>query len=195
MKPPWKFLAQLVSRRPPSETPDQTVERDKNPMPIESEVQRAPVPRSALPKAIPVPEPSAESPSPDPVETTIASTADVDTVSLKAGAEEKARAVEEQEQPLADVPAPSTAVARASSMSRGKPAKVARKGGANGTRQSPVPAGAEPVPQPPSVSANPFFDEAASLDEDIKQLKDQLAQKLRLQNAQLRKMLERFERS
>jgi hypothetical protein len=57
-----------------------------------------------------------------------------------------------------------------------------------------VAAGGEPVPQSPSASANPFFDEAASLDEDIKQLRNQLAQKLRLQNAQLRNMLKRFER-
>jgi hypothetical protein len=58
-----------------------------------------------------------------------------------------------------------------------------------------VAADEKPVSQTPVSSANPFFDEAASLDEDIKQLKDQLAQKLRLQNSQLRKMLERFERS
>ncbi|MDL2408284.1 hypothetical protein PY650_22075 [Rhizobium calliandrae] len=38
-----------------------------------------------------------------------------------------------------------------------------------------------------------FFDEVASLDEEIKQLRSQLAQKLLLQNDQLKKMLERFE--
>ncbi|WFU05251.1 hypothetical protein QA648_31515 (plasmid) [Rhizobium sp. CB3171] len=43
-----------------------------------------------------------------------------------------------------------------------------------------------------SSSRDPFFDEVASLDEDIKTLRRQLAQKLQLQNAQLRKMLERF---
>ncbi|MDL2402914.1 hypothetical protein [Rhizobium mayense] len=38
-----------------------------------------------------------------------------------------------------------------------------------------------------------FFDEMARLDEEIKQLRSQLAQKLLLQNDQLKKMLERFE--
>jgi hypothetical protein len=38
-----------------------------------------------------------------------------------------------------------------------------------------------------------FFAEVASLDEDINQLRIQLAQKLHLQNDQLKKMLERFD--
>ncbi|WP_245472449.1 cytochrome P450 [Rhizobium jaguaris] len=38
-----------------------------------------------------------------------------------------------------------------------------------------------------------FFEEMARLDEEIKQLRSQLAQKLLLQNDQLKKMLERFE--
>ncbi|MQB34228.1 hypothetical protein DXT93_27435 [Agrobacterium rhizogenes] len=40
-----------------------------------------------------------------------------------------------------------------------------------------------------------FFDEAVSLDEEIKQLRSQLAQKLLLQNIQLKKMLQRFDAS
>lgn len=46
---------------------------------------------------------------------------------------------------------------------------------------------------PPSSSSDLFFDEVASLDEEIKILRIQLAQKLHLQNVQLKKMLERFE--
>lgn len=46
---------------------------------------------------------------------------------------------------------------------------------------------------PPSSSRELFFDEVARLDEEIKMLRSQLAQKLRLQNVQLKKMLERFE--
>ncbi|CAN7587840.1 hypothetical protein LJR235_004217 [Pararhizobium sp. LjRoot235] len=48
----------------------------------------------------------------------------------------------------------------------------------------------EVVPQPsvPTVS-----DDAISLDEEIRLLRDQLARKLQLQNAQLKRMLERFE--
>ncbi|MFK0276228.1 hypothetical protein ACIQUG_21310 [Ensifer sp. NPDC090286] len=44
------------------------------------------------------------------------------------------------------------------------------------------------VPVPPVT----FADEVSALDEDIKQLRRQLADKLSLQNAQLKKMLERF---
>ncbi|MDP9812185.1 hypothetical protein J2W42_005055 [Rhizobium tibeticum] len=40
---------------------------------------------------------------------------------------------------------------------------------------------------------DPFIGEVTGLDEDIKQLRNQLAQKLKLQNDQLKKMLERFD--
>ncbi|QKK20377.1 hypothetical protein [Rhizobium indicum] len=46
-----------------------------------------------------------------------------------------------------------------------------------------------------SSSRESFFDEVASVDEEIRQLRGQLAQKLHLQNVQLEKMLERFDRS
>ena len=44
-----------------------------------------------------------------------------------------------------------------------------------------------------SSSREAFLKEAASLDEDIKQLRIQLARKLHLQNDQLKKMLKRFD--
>jgi hypothetical protein len=52
---------------------------------------------------------------------------------------------------------------------------------------------AEPVEavSPPSPAV---LDDTISLDEEIKLLRDQLTRKLRLQNAQLKRMLERFER-
>ncbi|NTF97900.1 hypothetical protein [Rhizobium rhizogenes] len=40
-----------------------------------------------------------------------------------------------------------------------------------------------------------FFDDAVNLDEEIKQLRSQLAQKLHLQNSQLKKLLQRFDAS
>jgi hypothetical protein len=46
----------------------------------------------------------------------------------------------------------------------------------------------QPSPGVPTVS-----DDAISLDEEIRLLRDQLARKLQLQNAQLKRMLERFE--
>ncbi|MBY5361959.1 hypothetical protein [Rhizobium leguminosarum] len=47
---------------------------------------------------------------------------------------------------------------------------------------------------PPSPSALTAFDDAINLDEEIRLLRDQLARKLQMQNAQLKRMLERFER-
>ncbi|MCQ1776336.1 hypothetical protein NOJ05_03910 [Neorhizobium galegae] len=51
----------------------------------------------------------------------------------------------------------------------------------------------EAVP-PPSPGVPAVSDDATSLDEEIRLLREQLARKLRLQNAQLKRMLERFER-
>ncbi|WP_105373401.1 hypothetical protein [Neorhizobium huautlense] len=55
---------------------------------------------------------------------------------------------------------------------------------------------AEPVEAglPPSAAAPSVSDDKISLDEEIKLLRNQLARKLQLQNAQLERMLERFER-
>ncbi len=59
-----------------------------------------------------------------------------------------------------------------------------------------LPKSVEPVETvlPPSPAAPAVLDNTISLDEEIKLLRDQLARRLRLQNAQLKRMLERFER-
>lgn len=51
----------------------------------------------------------------------------------------------------------------------------------------------EAVP-PPSPEVPTVSDNAISLDEEIRLLREQLARKLQLQNAQLKRMLERFQR-
>ncbi|CDZ33663.1 Hypothetical protein NGAL_HAMBI1145_19450 [Neorhizobium galegae bv. officinalis] len=51
----------------------------------------------------------------------------------------------------------------------------------------------EAVP-PPSPTVPAVSDDAIRLDEEIRLLRDQLARKLQLQNAQLKRLLERFER-
>jgi hypothetical protein len=201
MKPPWKFLAQLMSRQRPSEKPGQASERDIDRKPVETKLQPAPPPLLASPEAARGLEHDDESSSQDPVAATTVNTSEVDTLapaSLTAETrEQKAGADDSRDQSVVDVPAlaPTSRAVEPLSVPRRKPSKVARKGRVSAIAQSPVAVGGEPVPQSPSASGSPFFDEAASLDEDIKQLKDQLAQKLRLQNAQLRKMLKRFESS
>ncbi|WP_105439423.1 hypothetical protein [Neorhizobium sp. T25_13] len=54
-------------------------------------------------------------------------------------------------------------------------------------------AGGEAVP-PPAPTVPAVSDDAIRLDEEIRLLRDQLARKLQLQNAQLKRLLERFER-
>ncbi|CAN7744916.1 hypothetical protein LJR245_006593 [Rhizobium leguminosarum] len=49
------------------------------------------------------------------------------------------------------------------------------------------------VVSPPSPALPTFFDDATCLDEEIRLLRDRLRRKLQLQNAQLKRMLERFE--
>lgn len=50
--------------------------------------------------------------------------------------------------------------------------------------------------QPAKLSSREsFFDEVTAVDEEIRQLRVRLTQKLHLQNVQLKKMLERFDRS
>ncbi|WP_105403313.1 hypothetical protein [Neorhizobium sp. T7_12] len=64
-----------------------------------------------------------------------------------------------------------------------------RKRSTRGKKTEPIEAVPPPSPGVPAVS-----DDAIRLDEEIRLLRDQLARKLQLQNAQLKRMLERFER-
>jgi hypothetical protein len=64
-----------------------------------------------------------------------------------------------------------------------------RKRSKRGKTAEPIEAVPPPSPGVPAVS-----DDAIRLDEEIRLLRDQLARKLQLQNAQLKRMLERFER-
>lgn len=49
--------------------------------------------------------------------------------------------------------------------------------------------------EPTALADSPFLEQMASLDEEVQQLRLHLANKLRMQNEQLKKMLERFDRS
>jgi hypothetical protein len=51
-----------------------------------------------------------------------------------------------------------------------------------------------PVTPEPTAADNPFLAQMANLDDEVQQLRLHLADKLRMQNEQLRKMLERFNR-
>ena len=161
MKSPWKFLAQLTSRRRPAETGEGSIGHDADPEAGESQAQQTP--------ALPLNPTEAsggsghdENRSVEPLATTTSNEAEGD-----------------------DAPVVSA------------PARPKRRGRAKGIRidkvaLSPATANKDRDAQS-SPSREAFFDEVAGLDEEIRQLRIQLAQKLHLQNVQLKKMLERFD--
>ncbi len=73
------------------------------------------------------------------------------------------------------------------------PSRKRPRGKQKRSQESNVVKSVEVFPQLPT-SGPTFSDEVQSLDDEIRLLRDQLARKLQLQNAQLRRMLERFER-
>ena len=77
---------------------------------------------------------------------------------------------------------------------RRKPSKQKARGKKSNARNVAVAAGVEYGAASSDARVPPiaFADEVAALDEDIRQLRRQLAIKLSLQNAQLKKLLERF---
>lgn len=93
------------------------------------------------------------------------------------------------------VEAPDPALSDAVPIARNEPKPLQTDEGVPRRRRK-LAKSAEPVEAvlPPSPAAPTVSDETISLDEEIKLLRNQLARKLQLQNAQLKKMLERFER-
>lgn len=193
MKTPWKFLAELVSGRKPVEVAEKPAQQDRKLIEIE---------------ARPAPVLQLNSPQPD-VELQDEKSTQQDVAEVAATAEiddavEQSIPIEQTTAAQADGPAdnigPQDAVEDNSAVlpeprksGRAASPRKAKASSVSPTLQSPKVAH-EDLPAVPASSGNTFFDEASSLDEEIKQLRDQLAQKLRQQNDQLKKLLERYER-
>jgi hypothetical protein len=198
MKPPWKYLTQLVSRRRPSEASDEAVAHSDHKV-AKVELNSAQAIPLASPETTPVAEQASQNSAAD-VEIAGETASKVDTAknallpeAFDADKSEttadgkrstshlqtRVRAAE------ADVKPPVRRKAKPKTVTTDR-MEIAGSSSVVDVR--------EPVLPTTSSAENPFLDEAASLDDDIKRLKDQLAQKLRLQNAQLREMLERFQR-
>ncbi|MCG5480929.1 hypothetical protein [Sinorhizobium alkalisoli] len=195
MKSPWKFLARLASLRPSAKAQESSVGTDADSKALESEVE----PRSAIPHGSTV---------------TASPPADNEDVSVNQGSvtSDKAKGDDDVAQalkPLIDAEeTPATArheaeqsgaedpKSEAIANSQNKPLLKGRERGkgANGRRtaQSAVAIKNRQNLQP-SSPRDLFFHEVAILDEEIKMLRTQLAQKLHLQNVQLKKMLDRFD--
>lgn len=199
MKTPWRFLVDLTSRRRPAKAQESAIshdtdagalEREDDPPPTRPSLSEKPSVKADDDQGTPagqVPVASSAVESDPDAARALESPVDIEDPRTAAPDDEA-----DHPRAEADVSAPKT---KATGKLQNKPAvrrrARAKKAEAGVAAQSAVAAPEDPRSQP-SPSRDPFFDDVASLDEDIKKLRSQLAQKLDLQNAQLRKMLERF---
>lgn len=199
MKTPWKFLVELTSRRS-AKTQQGTIGRETD--------SRAPDQDTASTPALPSFSTQASG-TPDHDEAVVS----VDTVPVASNEQESrndaARTLERPanvEEPQAvepgearhssaelDVLAPKSETRAKLREKRLTKRRERAKSPEGNVVARDVAARSEDQSVQPRSSGNGFFDEAESLDEDIRKLRSELAQKLHLQNAQLKKMLERFE--
>lgn len=193
MKTPWKFLAQLTSRRPSAKAQQSSTGNSTGSKPFGSEAEPTPALRLNFRVA-------ASPPAHD------------EEVSVDYGsmASDKAKGDDDcaqaLKQPMDAEEAQATArneAAEASSSvgksperkkSQSKPRVKRREPSKSANGESTAQSAVAPKPNPSLPSSRDlFFHEAATLDEEIKMLRIHLAQKLQLQNGQLKKMLERFD--
>lgn len=202
MKSPWKFLAQLTSRRRPAETRESSIEHEADTETGESQAPQT----SALP--LNSTKTSGGSEHDDNRSAELVAT----TTSHETEREvDAARVVpvpvddEEVQAPSRRDVGPSRANAHAlllesETSKKSPPAPPTKRPGRGKRTRTDMVAQSAAVAHrdqgaPTSSSREAFFDEVAGLDEEIKQLRTQLAQKLHLQNVQLKKMLARFDAS
>lgn len=200
MKSPWKLLAQLTSRRRPAETREPSIADDTE---VEaSESDAPPTPAPSLGSAdVSGRQDNDEAAAADLVAATTANEAGsipdvpqavvppVETEAVQAPVGEEADRSAADAQPLAPesrTPNKSKKTPRRKQSERAKRARTEKVAGSAAAASGAQ--GAQPSSPQDSV-----FDEMARLDEEIGQLRSQLAKKLHLQNRQLIKMLERFD--
>lgn len=187
MKSPWKFIAQLTSRRVSAKAQDSSTGNDTDPKALESEVEHA---SARLPSSKLVDQESSASDKAkgrDSVAQVIRPP--IDDAQAHAPAHREADNTVGEEPLLVRKYAVST---KSQTKARIKRRERGEKANAQVAAPTPVTAPDRRSMQLPS-SRELLFDEVATLDAEIKMLRNQLAQKLRLQNVQLKKMLERFD--
>ncbi|MCA1409121.1 hypothetical protein I6F26_33375 [Ensifer sp. IC3342] len=197
MKTPWKLLAQLTLRRPSATAQESSIRNDTESRALESEAEHT----SALPPTSTV---AASPPAHDEdvsvdqgsVASGEAKGDDDATQALKPPIDaEEAQPRHQTDQSGAEA---NSLVPKspASTKSQSKPRIKRRERGKRANAQVAAQSAVAPKRHQglqPSSSRDLFVHEVATLDEEIKMLRTQLAQKLLLQNVQLKKMLERFD--
>lgn len=198
MKTPWKFLAQLTSRRASAKAQESSMGNDTDSQALESEVDTSAHPISSTVAAGPPAHGEDILVDQGSVTSDKAKGDDEAAQALKPtiDAEESQRTPRHHADHSGAEPNSLVPKTAASTKSQSKPRVKRRERGkranAHVVAQSAVAANHHQSLQP-SSSRDLFFHEVATLEEEIKMLRIQLAQKLHLQNVQLKKMLERFE--
>ncbi|MBX5227547.1 hypothetical protein HJC06_14125 [Rhizobium sp. NLR9b] len=193
MKTPWKFLVDLTSRRRAAKGLESSIGHDTNPA-LDYQAEQTP----ALPstevttsadddEVVPVEQVASDSNGLEGDRDAAQALAPpvVGDEVLTPSPSEAHRAVESVDEPVET---------NSKSRTRSPHRRGERRMGAQantGARAGVVTHEGQGVPR--SSARDAFFDDAASLDEDIKKLKRELGRKLQLQNAQLKTMLKRFD--
>lgn len=204
-KSPWKFLVGLATRRRETDSEDAAsasksdTDGSSAPKTDLAAARHAPTPPSAAHQDdLPAPTVTAAN-APDPVVEDAAGAAlappadEVKHASAFAGQNEPSQSAGVDAKDAAvEAGAASPQVRR--TRGPGRPKNV--DGGKSAAAADPGPAAVErPAAAEPAVLADsPFLEQMASLDEEVQQLRLHLADKLRMQNEQLKKMLDRFNR-
>lgn len=199
MKAPWKYFARLTSRRPSVNAQESSIGSDTDPKALGSEVEHtsARPPNSTVAASPPAHNEDvsvgqgsvASDKSKGDDDVTHASKPPIDAEEAQTPARHEADHTGAEANSL--VPK-STASTKPQSKPRIKRRERGKRVNAHVATQSAVAPKHHQSVQPPT-SRDLFFHELAILDDEIKTLRTKLAQKLHLQNVQLKKMLERFD--
>jgi hypothetical protein len=182
MASPWKFLSRLVPRRREQKKHDEVVADDKPGVLALSGPAETPAEESLTVSSARA---DAELPPPERSDPVSVETPTITSVVVEADDTASNVVADLTPSDLRDtVVIPSPDAAELQPRGETKPRKHM------GRTRKPKPVDNAQVPPDASIPSN----DTLSLDDEIRVLRGQLAKKLRLQNAQLRKMLERFER-
>jgi hypothetical protein len=197
MRTPWRFVADLVSRKPkadhsgaPGSAPKEINALDYNPGDEpDREIDSTPAQKSGGVGPAQEPETQATAPAlvPEPAtEDTNVSPPEIDTATVIEEATSPSPAIASVETALAATADNAIDVAvKKTVQARNKPSAPAPQA------SSDVPAVVEAPAAP--VGPKTFVEEMAALDLEVAALRRELAKKLRTQNAQLRRMIARFD--
>ncbi|CDM62120.1 MULTISPECIES: hypothetical protein [Rhizobium] len=202
MKSPWKYLVGFRSRRPQPEAQESSIGDDPVSEPFDSEVEHpSALPsnsREALDKAehegdVPADQMATASNEPE-------GDLDVARAVLPSASVEERRTSNSDQADHSGVEAHafvqgSKTRTQSPRIPRNKRPERPKRGRVRAAMHSAVDINEDQGAQSLTFKEPRFFDEVAGLDDEIKQMKRLLAQKLYLQNLQLKKMLERFDLS